>query len=80
MLQLHVTQGAGRFIPRPLHAPEAYNKILIRDKVRFTPGLSFYGDWFSPALTRVDLGNSLPEKLRGDHDICLLMIHVCFYR
>ncbi|XP_071795505.1 dihydropyrimidinase-like isoform X1 [Asterias amurensis] len=31
--QLHVTQGAGRFIPRPLHAPEAYNKILIRDKV-----------------------------------------------
>ncbi|XP_022094050.1 dihydropyrimidinase-like isoform X2 [Acanthaster planci] len=31
--ELHVTQGAGRFIPRPLHAPEAYNRILIRDRV-----------------------------------------------
>ncbi|XP_071500587.1 dihydropyrimidinase-like isoform X1 [Diadema antillarum] len=32
--ELHVTQGAGRFIPRPLHAPEAYSKIATRDKIR----------------------------------------------
>ncbi|PIK43147.1 putative dihydropyrimidinase-like isoform X4 [Apostichopus japonicus] len=32
--ELHVTQGAGRFIPREVHASEAYSRILIRDKVR----------------------------------------------
>ncbi|PIK39877.1 putative dihydropyrimidinase [Apostichopus japonicus] len=31
--ELHVTQGAGRFIPREVHASEAYSRILIRDKV-----------------------------------------------
>ncbi|XP_072045671.1 dihydropyrimidinase-like isoform X2 [Amphiura filiformis] len=31
--QLHVTQGAGRFIARSLHAPEAYSRVLVRDKV-----------------------------------------------
>ncbi|XP_071954682.1 dihydropyrimidinase-like isoform X2 [Antedon mediterranea] len=37
--QLHVTQGAGRFVSRPVHAPEAYAKILIRDKVRVPVGV-----------------------------------------
>lgn len=32
--ELHVTQGAGRYIPRDLHSGEAYRRILHRDKVR----------------------------------------------
>ncbi|XP_030849312.1 dihydropyrimidinase [Strongylocentrotus purpuratus] len=31
--ELHVSQGAGRFISRPLHAPEAYSRISQREKV-----------------------------------------------
>ncbi|XP_063957069.1 dihydropyrimidinase-like [Lytechinus pictus] len=31
--ELHVSQGAGRFIPRPLHAPEAYARISQREKI-----------------------------------------------
>ncbi|XP_033106091.1 dihydropyrimidinase-like isoform X1 [Anneissia japonica] len=37
--QLHVTQGAGRFVARGVHAAEAYAKILIRDKVRVPQGV-----------------------------------------
>ena len=30
---LKVEKGVGRYIPRPLHAPYAYQRILQRDKV-----------------------------------------------
>ncbi|XP_071850668.1 dihydropyrimidinase-like isoform X2 [Apostichopus japonicus] len=64
--ELHVTQGAGRFIPREVHASEAYSRILIRDKVRKPFKILREGDEGAGDGTMNGKGGINPMASEGD--------------